>query len=196
MTRKRRMDKWTRKKVFPWKFVCITLFVLIVLGLFTSMGMNCGQKKGEEQIENDEGNLKPQVVDTTTDATVDLSVWIPDESKENSLIEKNVRIVDNKLKLNNKVDALIKLLVAEEIIPKNTHLIGNIKVERGVAIINLSNELKDFSGSASQEAGFLNSLAKTLINKKDKIDSIKILIGGEEVETIGGHIELTEPYKL
>lgn len=81
------------------------------------------------------------------------------------------------------------------LIPKSTRLLSPIKVKSGIATVNLSKEFVDnFSGGSDQEALTLNSIVHTLVtNSGGKVSSVKILVEGESVETLGGHFELTDP---
>lgn len=192
MNRKRRLDKYSRKFIIPKKIIGWGIFIIILLSLFLFIGMGCGQKHGEEQIDRNESNMKPQIVDNDTSTIADVSVFVPSEKFDGSLTEKKVRIIDNRLKLNSQMEALIKILTANEYIPKNTHLIGNINIKDGVAEVNFSEEMKNFSGSAEEEAMVLKSIEKTLTYKNDKISSVKIKIMGKDAESLGGHIDLSE----
>ncbi len=194
MTR-RRLDKYNRKKSFPKKIISIILIILVIIGLFLWIGLSLGHRSVKGLLENEKGAFKPQVVDTDTEKTIDVKVYVPNDISEEKLDEVSVRIVDNKLKLNSKTEALIKLLISKGYLPKKTRLIGNVVVDEGVATINFSEEIKDFSGSSTEEMQLLNSLAKTLISKEDKIEAIKITVQGKEIESLGGHFDLTEPYK-
>lgn len=191
MNRKRRLDKYNKKNTISKKTVGWSIFILLLLGVFIWGGVSIGQRHGENTLDSGDSNMKPEIVDRDMSSIKDVSVYVPGEDEE-SLTEKKVRIVDNKLKLNNKFEALIKILVAENYLPKNTHLIGKINVEEGVATVNFSEEIKGFSGSAMEESLLIQSFEKTLINKEDRIESVKIKVKGEDVESIGGHIDLSE----
>lgn len=81
------------------------------------------------------------------------------------------------------------------LIPAGTKPLSPIKVHRGVATIDLSQEFtNNFSGGAEQEALTVNSIVLTLVsNSSGKVRSVRILVEGKEVETLGGHLDLTAP---
>ncbi len=72
---------------------------------------------------------------------------------------------------------------------------GPVKVKGNVATIDLSKEFQEnFSGGLDQEALTLNAIIHTLVtNSEGKVKRVRILVEGEPVETLGGHLELGEP---
>ena len=103
------------------------------------------------------------------------------------------------------LDAALKTLldtnkqggVCAGLIPQGAKLLSPVRVQKRVATINLSREFTDnFSGSAEQEALTVNSIVLTLVsNSSGKVSSVRILVEGEAVETLGGHLELTDPIR-
>lgn len=81
------------------------------------------------------------------------------------------------------------------LIPEGAKLLSPVQVRDKVATINLSREFTDnFSGGSDQEALTVNSIVHTLVsNSSGKVSSVRILVEGEAVETLGGHLELTDP---
>ena len=192
---RRRLDKYNQKKTFPKRIVGLVLIVLIVIGLFLWIGLSLGHISTKKQLEGEAGSFKPQIVDTNTEKTVDVKVYVPNENDEEKTDVVSVRVVDNKRKLYSKTEALVKLLISRGYLPKNTRLIGNVTLQGGVATVNFSEEIKEFSGSSETEGAVLRSLAKTLISKEDDILAVKIVVQGEEIESLGGHFDLKEPIK-
>ena len=189
MERKRRLDRYTKKNKINRTAVNRTVLSLILLGIFICAGIFIGQELSLRQLDREEDNMKPDIVDEDTSSITDVVIYIPGDS---GLTEKKVRIVDNKMKLLSKMEALTKILVSMKYLPENTHLIGNIKVENNVATINFSEEIKNFHGSAEEESQVLNSITQTMVSRQDRITGIKITVMGEELDSLGGHIDLTE----
>lgn len=80
----------------------------------------------------------------------------------------------------------------ESPIPPNTKLIG-LSVHQGLAMANFSSELVDsFVGGAQLESHLLNSIVNTL-TEFTEIERVQILVNGEAVESIGGHMESAQP---
>lgn len=81
------------------------------------------------------------------------------------------------------------------LIPVGTKLLSPVEVKRGVATVNLSKEFVDnFSGGSDQEAATVNSIVQTIVtNGGGKVHSVRILVEGKKVESLGGHFPLTDP---
>ena len=84
------------------------------------------------------------------------------------------------------------------LIPQGTKLLEPIRVDdKGVATLNLSAEFTDnFAGGSDQEALTVNAIVHTVVsNSGGNVRSVRILVEGKPVETLGGHFDLTEPVK-
>lgn len=79
-------------------------------------------------------------------------------------------------------------------IPPKTKLRG-IKIEKGIAYVNFSKELiKNFNGGSAGEIMLIGSIVNTLTEFKE-INAVQIMVEGEIVETISGHMDTSEPFK-
>ena len=77
------------------------------------------------------------------------------------------------------------------VIPEGTALRG-ITLEYGVAYADFSEELLQTDVGSEAEAVLVDSIVKTL-TQLEEVDSVQILVEGEIVETIAGHITINEP---
>ncbi len=77
------------------------------------------------------------------------------------------------------------------VIPEGTVLRG-ITLEYGVAYVDFSEELLQAEVGGEAEAVLVDSIVKTL-TQLEEVDSVQILVEGEIVETIAGHIPIDEP---
>ncbi len=77
------------------------------------------------------------------------------------------------------------------VIPEGTVLRG-ITLEYGVAYVDFSKELLQAEVGGEAEAVLVDSIVKTL-TQLEEVDSVQILVEGEIVETIAGHISIDEP---
>ena len=79
-------------------------------------------------------------------------------------------------------------------IPKGTRLIG-ITVVDGLAEVNLSKELVDnHTGGSAGERLTVYSIVDTL-TEFSSITDVRLLVEGRSVDTIAGHMDLSEPLK-
>lgn len=85
--------------------------------------------------------------------------------------------------------------VAGNLIPKGTKLLSPIKIANGVAQVNLSGDfVNNFSGGSDQESLTLNSIVQTVIaNSGGRASRVLIMVEGETVDSLGGHLDMTEP---
>ncbi|OGW37896.1 MAG: hypothetical protein A2Y97_09900 [Nitrospirae bacterium RBG_13_39_12] len=81
-------------------------------------------------------------------------------------------------------------------ISKNVKLLGIYKDIDGIFYVDLSDEFRrNFQGDAFAEILLLKGLYKSLISNMDDIQDLKVLIEGNEIETLGGHFYLLYPLK-
>lgn len=79
------------------------------------------------------------------------------------------------------------------IIPKKAKL-NSVTVKGNVATVDFSRDLvKYFVGGSTGEAMLVGSVVNTL-TEFSEIEKVKITIDGESVETLSGHMDLTEPF--
>ena len=80
------------------------------------------------------------------------------------------------------------------IIPRQTKL-RSVKVQGGVAKVDLSGDLvKHFVGGSTGEEMLVGSIVNTL-TEFPEVKSVQILIDGNPVESLAGHMDLTMPLK-
>ncbi len=70
----------------------------------------------------------------------------------------------------------------------------DVTVEEGIAYVDFSGELGEVSLGHEAEAVLVNSIVWTL-TQLDEVDAVQILISGEVVETLAGHILIDEPLR-
>ena len=66
--------------------------------------------------------------------------------------------------------------------------------ENGLAIVNFNKDLKKIKGGSLFELLFIGSIVNTL-TENPEIKTVKILVEGEQIETLTGHLDLSEPLK-
>ncbi len=95
----------------------------------------------------------------------------------------------------NTIDELIKgpdSSALSKTIPRETNLLG-LEIKNGTAFINFNKELqeKHWGGSAGERMT-VYSIVNTL-TQFSEITKVQILIVGEEIETLAGHMDLSIP---
>jgi spore germination protein GerM len=127
-------------------------------------------------------------------------VYLPKETSQGFILAPSPRTMGGE---GSIVDAAVQALLAttEEpglagnLIPKGTRLLTPVKLEKGIATVDLSQEFVDnFSGGSDLEVLTLNALVATVVDSSGgKADRVKILVEGKSVDSIGGHMDMTEP---
>jgi hypothetical protein len=79
---------------------------------------------------------------------------------------------------------------------RDTKVIGIYRDSEGMLYVNLSDEIRrHFRGDAADEFLLLKSMHDTLASNVTGMENVKILIEGEEVESIGGHFFALYPLR-
>lgn len=79
------------------------------------------------------------------------------------------------------------------IFPEGTKVLG-IEVQNGLATVNLNRKATMLNVGSQGEALAVASIVNTL-TKLPEIFEVKILIEGEEVESLAGHVDLSETFR-
>lgn len=104
-----------------------------------------------------------------------------------------------KLEKDDKYTAALKSLLTgtkekgqTNVIPKKAKL-RSVTVKDGVATADFSKELQqNFSGGSTGEEMLIGSIVNTLTDFPE-VKKVQILIDGASVETLSGHLDLSEP---
>lgn len=125
----------------------------------------------------------------------DVEIFIPMAKSNGFYLEKKTtQTVGSKNTVTDSVNALIFEDVKNDIFPKGTKLLSNIKTRKDIAEVDFNKAfVENFEGGAEEEAIIVNSLAHTIVNADGSVKKIRILVEGEPVESLGGHLDLTEP---
>ncbi|MBO4401637.1 MAG: GerMN domain-containing protein [Selenomonadaceae bacterium] len=144
----------------------------------------------------------PQPVTTDTapstprERNIDIKVYFPDEAGINLVaVKRRIRITSE----NQKYEDAVKIIMANpkemeltSIFPRGAKL-NKITLENGTAYVDFSETLQRyFVGGSTGEELLVTSLVDTL-TEFPEVKRVQILIDGEEIETLAGHMDLSEP---
>lgn len=126
--------------------------------------------------------------------TMQVALYFVKDNGENFYLEREVHETEA---TDSVATRALELLISADIkdedavrpLPENTKVLG-ITVNDGVATVDFSEEIKDFATGAPLESTSLQAIANTL-TEFNTIDEVKILVEGEEVETLWGHVNLS-----
>lgn len=81
-------------------------------------------------------------------------------------------------------------------LPASARLRG-VFIHDRTAFIDFSQEIvDDFAGGTTAEYVLISSLVQTACGNFPEVDAVRILVEGEEVNTIGGHLLMSRPLKV
>lgn len=125
---------------------------------------------------------------------VNIKVYYPDENATGLVaVEKSIKDTDN------KYQAAVEALMAgtekkglANVFPKKAKLL-QVTVSGKVAKVDFSRELqKNFVGGSTGEEMLVGSVVNTL-TEFPEIQKVQILVDGQVVETLSGHMDLSQP---
>ncbi|GEM_PF-300621 len=205
----RKVRKHSKKN---WGFILqALLYLLIGVGLFFAVVYG-GELLFRDRKDTEKGKEEtppPRVVvpleefqesplsreETLSGEKKEVVLYFTDENFIYLFGEKRA-VKDDSQFLENVVRALLEGPKTEGLyspIPKNTRL-NAIFVEGGIAYVDLSAEMiSGQSGGTSQEFLSVFSLVNTLTGLGAGIERVKILVDGEDKDTLCGHIDISKP---
>ena len=133
---------------------------------------------------------------------IDVKVYFCGESDEE--LRGEYRTIRNQGNVAGNIKATISELLAgpkdadlAPILPRKTNII-NVYIDRyDICYLDFSKEIKENAmGGSSSELLIINGIAYTVAKNFPAIKKLQILVDGEEVDTIGGHINLRLPIEL
>ena len=131
-----------------------------------------------------------------TEHAMNVNVYFPDDSGMRLVeVEREILFGDE----NEKYAAAVETMTEEpdednltRIFPKNAK-IRSITVSDGLATVDFDESiLKSFVGGSTGEEFLIGSIVNTLTNFPE-ITRVKFLVGGKEIETLSGHMDLSTP---
>jgi germination protein M len=77
------------------------------------------------------------------------------------------------------------------VLPQNVRVL-RIKVEKGLATVDFGQEITRLSVGSRGEVLVLAAIANTL-TKLPEIERVQILVEGRKVDSLAGHVDITQP---
>ena len=141
-------------------------------------------------------DVKPPVEKETQSEKMKVKVYYPDESGLRLVeVERQIEVKKDADKYALAVETMMeppkeKALAA--IFPKRAKLLS-VTVENGIATVNFDEGLrKHFVGGSAGETFLVGSVVNALTNF-DEIKGVRFLIDGKEIDSLSGHMDLSEP---
>lgn len=130
--------------------------------------------------------------------TQEIKVFYPDENATKLVeVKRTIKFVDE----NEKYSAALSELMQKpkeqgliNIFPKHAK-IKSVTRKDDTAIVDFDKDIaKNFVGGSTGEEFLVTSVVNTL-TEFNEVKQVRFLIDGEEIETLAGHMDLSEPVK-
>ena len=128
-------------------------------------------------------------------APLTIKVYYPDEQGMKLIADKRTVTLDQQEKYTAAMESLLEGTTEKgqtNIIPKQAKL-RSVKVANGTATVDFTGDLrKNFVGGSTGETMLVGSIVDTL-TEFPEVKKVQILIDGKKVESLGGHMDLSQP---
>jgi hypothetical protein len=185
------------------KFALGILVIAVLIGLISLRGMHERiQHLSENQNSEDQGRrevLAPPIF-TPTDVKEQAKIfWAAGADRVAPVLVELPLSADPVQRSKQVLEALISSPSTPEqrTLPADATILGFYILPDGTAIADFSDALvTEVPSGISSETTAVDSIARTLENNVPSLHRLKILIHGQEVETLAGHVDLTGFFDL
>ena len=185
------------------KITLAILSVAVVIGLISLRGLHQRiQNLSETQTSEEEARrelLKP-AISTPSDVLVNAKIFWASGPDAIAPVNVELPLSADPIKRGRQVlDALIANpeSPSERTLPADATVLGFYILPDGTAIADFSDALASETPSGILSEGMaVNSIARTLENNVPSLRRLKILIHGQEADTLAGHVDLTGFFDL
>jgi Sporulation and spore germination len=185
------------------KIVIAALVVAVVIGLISFRGLRRRMQRLAETQSADERarhEVLTPAISTPTDVTVKAKIFWAAGADRIAPVEVQLPLSADPVERSRQL--LHELTVdpptpGQRTIPADTTVLGFYVLPDGTAIADFSDTLSSEmpSGILSEEMA-INSIAQTLESNVAVLHRLKILIHGQEVDTLAGNVDLTGFFDL
>lgn len=184
-------------KKYTW-LVLLTIVGIAVLiaGCDAEQKKDAAASSSSAVVQKEVQKQPAETKDAKTPAEETVKIYFPNPDGT-KLVAANRKVKTGTDKYKNVVLALMEGPADKKegnLFPKNTKLLS-VKVEKGIVYLDFSKELtKNFSGGSTGELMLVGSLVDTL-TEFNEIKGLQILVEGKKIDTISGHLDLSDPVK-
>ncbi len=166
-------------------------FRLLVFLAAAALAGGCAAPRPQRAPETPGGGIPaPEKPAAEARVTIFVPVLVNDEMR---LERRSVAVTSARPGPKEALEALLDYRIAgQRMFPEGARVLDFSVDKDGVAVVDLSPEIQEYSGGSMEEAGALNALVMTAA-QYDGVKSVRFLCDGKEMETLGGHADLTVP---
>lgn len=188
-----------------WKFLFFggVIFIVIAVAIFVPLMRRRVKRAAKVQQQSEEQarrELTQAIVANPGDPRVKAKFFWASDSMDSTLVPVTVELPlsnDPVLRSKQVLNTLLAGPVDAEsrTLPPDALLLAFYLLPDGTGIADFSEALATSvpSGIVSEQLA-VNSIARTLEANVPQVQRVKILIHGQEMETLAGHLDLTEPF--
>lgn len=181
----------------PVKRVALLRVMLLTMLVFLIAPSGCVHSPApvEEFSQEAEEQGELQEVDLPANAKISATLYFANEMGDKLVMEdRSIEAVERDISLTI-LEELIKGPLNPELnrtVPTGVKILG-LSVNKGIAAIDFSEEIRSGHwGGSTGEILTVYSIVDT-ITELPEIEQVRFLIEGEEIETLAGHLDLSEP---
>jgi Sporulation and spore germination len=185
------------------KIALVVLGVAVAIGLISLRGLRRHMRR-LARTQSSEEQARRQVlappISTATDVVVKAKIFWAAGPDKVAPVEIDLPLSADPVERSRQ---LLQALITspptpdQRTIPESTVLLGFYLLPDGTAVADFSDALASETPSGIvSEAMAVNSITQTLASNVPVLRRLKILIHGEEVETLAGHVDLTGFFDL
>ena len=186
------------------KYALIALGVAVVIGLISIGGLRNRVKRlgGQDQTADEQARhavLAPPI-STPTDQQVTATIYWAAGADKIAPVQVQLPLSADPVQRSRQVlQALISNppTAGQRTLPADTELLGFYVLPDGTAVADFSDAIASETPSGIlSEQNAIDSIAQTLASNVQSLRRLKILIHGQEAETLAGHEDLTGFFDL
>lgn len=185
------------------KIALVVLAVAVAIGLISLRGLRQHMQR-LAQTQSSEEQARHQIlappISTPTDVVVKAKIFWAAGPDKVAPVEIELPLSADPVERSRQ---LLQALITnpptpgQRTIPAGAVLLGFYVLPDGTAVADFSDALSsEMPSGIVSEAMAVNSIAQTLASNVPALRRLKILIHGEEVETLAGHVDLTGFFDL
>lgn len=173
------------------KVLCVLLLIALAVGIITTGCGNAVRPPLEQSLEDEE-----EAPDGPAESAEDSAVLYFSNKEADKLVKekREIKVSEQEMK-----KAILEELIKgpedpglERTIPEDVKVLG-VTVEEGIASTDFSGEMRSSHwGGSTGEILTVYSIVNTLGELSD-VEQVRFLIEGEEIDTLLGHMDLSEP---
>jgi spore germination protein GerM len=180
------------------KFALIILIIVVFVGVLYLPRLGRGARSTPPQTDEEaQREIAQQAIATPSDVKMNVNLFWASTTNPGALEPQQVELAlspDNAQRCRQLIAALAQMppTPAQRTLPADTELLDFYLLTDGTAIADFTDSLSTEtpSGILSEQVA-VQSITQTLAGAVPQVQRLKILLHGQEADTLAGHLDLT-----